>query len=95
MLIQYPIIHIAVWIAALLFSVAVCLNIFRVLVGPSLPDRISALDTLSVNAIGLILLIGIGTGSRYGFEAGLLIALFSFLTTAALCKYLLRGMIIE
>ncbi|WP_245587930.1 K+/H+ antiporter subunit F [Carnimonas nigrificans] len=95
MLSHYPIIHVAMWVTALLFSIAVCLNIYRILVGPSLPDRIAALDTLSVNAIGLILLIGIGTGSRYGFEAGLLITLFSFLTTAALCKYLLRGMIIE
>lgn len=95
MLAHYPIVHAAVWISALLFSVAVCLNIYRTLVGPSTPDRISALDTLSVNIIGLILLISIGTGTRYGFEAALLVALFSFLTTAALCKYLLRGMIIE
>lgn len=95
MLNHLPILQAGVWISSVLFALAMCLNIYRLLVGPTLPDRISALDTLSVNAIGLVILIGLATGARYGFEAALLIALFSFLSTAALCKYLLRGMIIE
>lgn len=84
-----------IWISALLYMVAFCLNAYRILIGPSLPDRIAALDTMYMNAIGPVILMGISTGTRFDFEAAVLIAMFGFLSIAALCKYLLRGMIIE
>jgi multicomponent K+:H+ antiporter subunit F len=48
-----------------------------------------------INAIALILLYGIYAESVLYFEAALLIAMLGFVSTAALCKYLLRGDIIE
>ncbi|MGB1173497.1 MAG: K+/H+ antiporter subunit F, partial [Marinobacterium sp.] len=63
--------------------------------GPSLPERILSLDTLYINSIGLILIYGIVQASSINFEAALLIAMLGFVSTAALCKYLLRGDIIE
>lgn len=78
-----------------LVSGAVLLNLWRLLFGPDMPDRILALDTLYVNTIALLVLFGIHSASNIYFEAALLIALMGFVGTVALCKYLLRGDIIE
>ncbi|MDZ7804484.1 K+/H+ antiporter subunit F [Thiohalophilus sp.] len=82
-------------IAFALVSIAVLLNLWRLLFGPDMPDRILALDTLYVNTIALLVLFGIYSASNIYFEAALLIALMGFVGTVALCKYLLRGDIIE
>jgi len=82
-------------IAFALVAGAVVLSFWRLLRGPSAPDRILALDTLYVNSIALLVLLGIHLGSALYFEVALLIALMGFVGTVALCKYLLRGDIIE
>lgn len=82
-------------IVASLICIALILNLLRLLKGPTLSERILALDTMYINAIALILLYGIYTRSALYFEAALLIAMLGFVSTAALCKYLLRGDIIE
>lgn len=79
----------------LLISVAMLLNLARLLKGPDLPDRILALDTLYINALALLVLFGIWLDSGLFFEAALLIAVMGFVGTVALGKYLLRGNIIE
>ena len=85
----------ALTIAFALVSAAVALNFWRLLRGPSAPDRILALDTLYVNTIALLVLLGIQLSSALYFEAALLIALLGFVGTVALCKYLLRGDVVE
>jgi multicomponent K+:H+ antiporter subunit F len=82
-------------IAYALVSLALLLSFWRLLRGPDAPDRILALDTLYVNTIALLVLLGIHLGSAIYFEAALLIAMMGFVGTVALCKYLLRGDIIE
>jgi len=82
-------------IAFALVAAAVAMSFWRLLRGPSAPDRILALDTLYVNTIALLVLLGIHLDSPLYFEAALLIALMGFVGTVALCKYLLRGDIIE
>lgn len=82
-------------VAFALVGIALALTLWRLLVGPSPADRILALDTLYVNTIALLVLLGIHLGSALYFEAALLIALMGFVGTVALCKYLLRGDIIE
>lgn len=82
-------------IAMLMISMAIALNLWRLAIGPSLPDRILALDTMYVNAIALLILFGIYQQSALYFEAALLIAVMGFVGTVALSKYLLRGDIIE
>jgi len=86
---------IAVPIALGLVTAAGLLSAWRLVWGPSLPDRILALDTLYIDAIALLVLLGIHLGSALYFEAALLIALMGFVGTVAFCKYLLRGDIIE
>jgi multicomponent K+:H+ antiporter subunit F len=78
-----------------MISVALLLNLWRLLRGPSLPDRILALDTMYINSIALIILYGLLMGSALYFEAALLIAMLGFVSTVAICKFLLRGDIIE
>jgi multicomponent K+:H+ antiporter subunit F len=78
-----------------LLGLAFLLTFARLLRGPSLPDRIVALDTLNINAIALIVLLGISLDSAMFFEAALLIAVMGFVGTVALSKYLQRGDIIE
>jgi multicomponent K+:H+ antiporter subunit F len=63
--------------------------------GPDMPDRILALDTLYINSIALLILLGIHSNSALYFEAALLIAVMGFIGTLALSKYLMRGDIME
>ncbi|MCF6325325.1 MAG: K+/H+ antiporter subunit F [Gammaproteobacteria bacterium] len=85
----------AILIAMALIILALVLNIWRVVIGPDTTDRILALDTLYINSIALLILLGIYMASSAYFEAALLIAMIGFIGTTALCKYLLRGDIIE
>lgn len=67
----------------------------RLLLGPSAHDRVLALDTLWMCGMLLALTLGIRFGSQVYFEAALMIALFGFVSTIALAKFLMRGEIIE
>jgi multicomponent K+:H+ antiporter subunit F len=88
-------IEIASAFALATIAVSVLLNLYRLLIGPEPTDRALALDTMVVNSIGLIVLIGILFATTMYFEAALLFAMVGFLTTVAFCKYLLRGNVIE
>lgn len=77
------------------FVLAMALNAWRLLKGPSSVDRILALDTLYINALALLILLGIQRGSALYFEVALLIAMLGFASTVALSKYLIRGDIVE
>lgn len=81
--------------AFLLFSIALLLNVWRLVKGPSTPDRILALDTIYINSLALLLLLGIWHSSTFYFEAALLIAMLGFIGTVVAAKFLLRGDIIE
>ena len=88
-------IAIATTIAFATIGVAMLLNLYRLLVGPDMPSRVLALDTLAINAIALVVLAGIYFGTAIYFEVALLFAMVGFLTTVAYCKYMLRGNVME
>jgi multicomponent K+:H+ antiporter subunit F len=75
--------------------IAMILNVYRLVAGPGLLDRVLALDTLVINAIALIVVVGIWYATAMYFEAALLFAMVGFLSTVAFCKFLLRGNVIE
>lgn len=81
--------------AAGAIGLAMLLALWRLLRGPTAPDRILALDTLYVNAMALLVLLGIRFDTALYFEAALVIAMLGFIGTVALSKYLLRGDIVE
>lgn len=85
----------AIEIAFVLIGAAQVLNLYRLVRGPDTTDRILALDTVGINAIALIVLFGIHTVTTAYFEVALLLALLGFVGTVALCKFLLRGDLIE
>ncbi|MBK1647989.1 K+/H+ antiporter subunit F [Rhabdochromatium marinum] len=84
-----------VQIALGMMTLALLLNLWRLMRGPDTSDRILALDTLYINTIALMVLIGIYFDRQAYFEIALILAMMGFVGTAALCKYQLRGDIIE
>ncbi|WP_372966029.1 K+/H+ antiporter subunit F [Marinobacter sp.] len=85
----------ALYLTIAMVMVAALLNVYRLIKGPEAPDRVLALDTLYINAIAMIILLGITLGSRMYLEAALLIAVMGFVSTVAMAKYLKRGSVIE
>jgi multicomponent K+:H+ antiporter subunit F len=89
------ILTVATTVALTMLGIALLLNLWRALKGPEAPDRVLALDTLYTNSIALLVLLGIHFHNMLYFASALLLALLGFLATAALCRYLLRGNVIE
>ncbi|WP_422016611.1 K+/H+ antiporter subunit F [Reyranella sp.] len=82
-------------VALVLLGLAMAVAAFRIMRGPRAQDRIVAFDAFYVNAMLLLLVFGMRTGSTLYFEAALVIALLGFVATLALAKFLMRGEIIE
>lgn len=78
-----------------MLGLALLLSLWRLLRGPGLPDRILALDTLYINALALLVVLGIALDTTIYFEVALVIAVLGFVGTIALSKFLTRGDIIE
>ncbi|HYH97228.1 K+/H+ antiporter subunit F [Hyalangium sp.] len=76
-------------------ALAMMLSLARMIVGPRAEDRVLAFDCLYVNTMLIVLSLGLLYRSSSYFEAALLIALFGFVGSAAMSKFLLRGEIIE
>jgi len=85
----------AVTFASLCFALAMLLATARLFKGPAAQDRVLALDVLYINGMLLLLVLGIRSLSSAYFDMALLIALFGFVGTVALAKFLLRGEVIE
>jgi multicomponent K+:H+ antiporter subunit F len=82
-------------VAFISVSAAQIMSMIRLIIGPSTGDRILALDTMVINAIALIILLGIAQGTRIYFEVSLIIAMLGFVSTVAYARFVLRGDIIE
>jgi len=90
-----PLLQPAIFVALICYVLAMAIATVRLLIGPSAQDRVLALDFLYVNALLIVLVLGIRLATDAYFEVALLIALFGFLGSAALAKFLLRGEVIE
>ncbi len=82
-------------LAIVAVTLAVALCAVRLLRGPDIPDRLLALDTLYMNAVALIVLLGMRWGTPLLFEAALIVAMLGFVSTVALARYLSRGDVVE
>ncbi len=89
------IIHYALMFGFAVVSIALLMNLWRLAIGPTVTDRILAVDTMVINSIAMIILYGISANTAVYFEAALLLAMFSFISTVACCRFLLRGDVIE
>ncbi|MGR3466111.1 K+/H+ antiporter subunit F [Limimaricola sp.] len=85
----------ALFIAIGAVGLAQLLAMVRLVLGPHTGDRILALDTMVINAIGLIILLGLRWGTQIYFESALIFAMLGFVSSVALARFVLRGDIIE
>ena len=83
------ILHAATLVAIGLFSLAFMITVYRVLGGPTLPDRVLALDLLVGAAIGFIAVIGIKTGYILFVDIAIALGLVGFLATVAFARFIL------
>ncbi|MCQ9616131.1 K+/H+ antiporter subunit F [Paenalcaligenes niemegkensis] len=77
------------------FVIGIAIAVYRLLRGPTAADRVLALDTAYSCGMLALLALGIRFDSRLYFDIALLIALFGFVGSAAMAKFLLRGEVIE
>jgi multicomponent K+:H+ antiporter subunit F len=77
------------------YAVASVLVLIRLIKGPRAQDRVFALDLLYFHAMLVLLVLGIRHENDTYFEAALLIALFGFVSSSAMAKFILRGEVIE
>jgi multicomponent K+:H+ antiporter subunit F len=85
----------AVTFASGCLALAMLFATVRLFKGPAAQDRVLAVDVLYMNGMLLLLVLGIRSTSTAYFDMALLIALFGFVSTVALAKFLLRGEVIE
>lgn len=90
-----PILSSAIAITLALYAAAMAIGALRAVRGPSAQDRVLALDFLSVVGMLVMLVLAIRYDSDMVFEAALLMALFGFVGSLAMAKFLLRGEVIE
>jgi multicomponent K+:H+ antiporter subunit F len=82
-------------IAIVAVSLALLPCSWRLIIGPHSVDRVLAIDTLYINAVALIVLLGIRLDTPLLFEAALVVAMLGFVSTVAMARYLTRGDVIE
>lgn len=90
-----PLLQLAADAALAMLALAMLLCLFRLVRGPSLADRILALDTLYINSLAGLMVAGVRLTDPSYFDAALVIGMLGFVGTVALAKFLLRGDIIE
>ena len=89
------ILALALDIAVGAIALAMLLCTWRLIKGPQSIDRVLAVDTLYINAVALVLLLGIRLQTSLLFEAALIVAMLGFAATVGLSRYLTRGDVIE
>ena len=95
MILATQFLNVALAITFVALALGQILSMVRLVVGPTSGDRILALDTMVINALGLVIVLGIHQGVQIYFEIALLIAMLGFVSTVALARFILRGNIIE
>ncbi len=85
----------ALGICLIAITISMFLCLIRLIIGPSMIDRLLALDTLFLNATCLIIVLGVYWVSTNVFEGALLVAMLGFVSTAALARYFTTGHVID
>lgn len=75
----------------MMLSVALVLAVYRLVRGPSTPDRVVALDLISTLSVGIIAVYGIATNQPVFVDVAIVLALISFLGTIGFAYYVEQG----
>jgi multicomponent Na+:H+ antiporter subunit F len=68
---------------------------YRVIKGPTVPDRVVALDTIATNVVAIAVLYALRTGRGLFVTVGLVLAIIAFISTVTVAKYVDEGDIIQ
>lgn len=90
-----PLIALALDVCLGAFVLALAMTAWRLLRGPEITDRVLAIDTLYINVVALVIVLGIRNDTPLLFTAALIIALLGFMSTVALSRFLTRGDVVE
>lgn len=82
-------------VSIVLFTMTIFIALIRIMLGPSLPDRVVALDVIGVNLIAVIAVISVIMKTKAFLEAILILGILSFIGTIAFSKFIERGKIVE
>ncbi|MET3576067.1 Na(+)/H(+) antiporter subunit F1 [Bhargavaea ullalensis] len=82
-------------IALILFSFTIVIAVYRIIRGPSKPDRVIALDMIGVNLLASIAVVSCLLETKAFMEVILILGILSFIGTIAFSKYIERGVIVE
>lgn len=82
-------------ISLVLFGIAILITFLRILIGPTFPDRVLAMDVVGVNLISSMAIISILFQTRAFYDVILVLGILAFISTISFSKFLERGVIIE
>lgn len=82
-------------IAIILFAITIAIAVLRIILGPSMPDRVIALDVIGVNLIATIAVFSVIMKTKAFLEVILILGILSFIGTIAFSKFIERGVIVE
>ncbi|MCT4782472.1 MULTISPECIES: Na(+)/H(+) antiporter subunit F1 [Exiguobacterium] len=86
---------ILIYISLAILVIAMLFMLYRVVKGPTTPDRVIALDSIGIALISVVALLSILLDTTMFFEVILLLSILAFIGTVAFSKYLERGAIIH
>lgn len=82
--------QVSIWIAMIILSICLLLGMIRFLIGPTVPDRITAFDLLAANVIGLIAIYSVLTNDIAFMDVAIILSLIAFLSSMFFVYYLVR-----
>lgn len=82
--------HFVETVVLVMLSVALFLAFLRLAIGPTLPDRVVALDLTAVLTVGIVAVTAIDTRQHVFLDAAIVVALITFLGTIAFARYVER-----
>jgi|TARA_R110000851_G_scaffold333421_1_gene512892 multicomponent K+:H+ antiporter subunit F len=77
------------------FALAFTCATIRLLLGPTPQDRVLAVDTMYINGICIVLVLGVNFATSVYFDIALLMALFGFISSSVMAKFLFKGEVIQ
>lgn len=87
--------QLAMTVSLILLAISILVGLYRVIKGPSMPDRVIALDAIGINLIAIVAVISVTFRTSAYLEVILLMGVIAFIGTVAFSKYIERGIIIE
>ena len=81
-------------VGLILVSALCVLCSYRVIFGPTVPDRVVALDAIATNVVAIAVLFALRTGRGLFVTVSLVLAIIGFLSTVTVAKYVTEGDII-